>query len=425
MSYVAKGKYFVLCYVSDYEPPDEDGFGVKWEYKAQKCMIEEEKLPYYVERQGYNKPSWDRDSSTGYDSVLYQFKNPRIAGWFNPSDKLLYRSDNGGAYITGVDYIYISYYDSFARCLKYAAFRVGHRMTNDDNYSVADLRDWGKFDVDNNLDIVAEMTSSPNLKKGDSEMKSNQPEQKAYDHMTDGAAVIAGNERLSNDASFTEEAGEWSDVAVDATGTEPRPVIVYYNKTNKCLEVARGQNKFPQSKSEWTKSTIRPNGVSSTTDFGRYVSMAMDTSGNLHVAAQDVKNAKLYYLYLTKSGETYSVSNSVVVDASSGAGRWTDIELTDPTKTTLAEIKPVISYINNNYLKTTDGMKVAYLDRVAEDGTPVFEAMTDPAKLQVYDQRTSVLPDVKETKNNTPKAIVGVGFNSDMLALDFLRGEGE
>lgn len=381
--------------------------------------IEEEKLPFFIERQGYDTASHKRDSSTGYDSILYQFKNPRITGWYNENDSLLYSSANGGKYVKGVDYIYVSYYDSYAKCLKYAGFRAGHRfVSNDSKLVTSDLKDWGKIDMSDNIDIVAEMTSSPNRKKGNS----NQPAQKDFDHMTDGATVIAGNETTSNNPTYTEIAGEWSDIFVDTTSRAvPRPVIVYYNKTNKSLEVAYGNNSFPQATAEWTKTTsIRPNGV--TADFGRYVSAAMDKNGNLHVAAQDADNAKLYYLYLTKSGSSYSVTNSVAVDASNGAGRWTDIELTDPEGTSLKAIKPVISYIDTSYLGTTSDIKVAYLDDEV-DGRLSFEAITDPAYYTAGDQRTSVMSNVKETKDSSKKSPVAVGFNSDMYAVDFLRGE--
>ncbi len=386
--------------------------------------IEEEKLPFFIERQGYNTASHKRDSSTGYDSILYQFKNPRIAGWYNENDSLLYSSANGGKSVNGVDYIYVSYYDSYAKCLKYAGFRAGHRFaSNDSKLVTSDLKDWGKIDMSDNIDIVAEMTSSPNRKKGNANpANSNQPAQKDFDHMTDGATVIAGNETTSNNPTYTEIAGEWSDIFVDTTSSaEPRPVIVYYNKTNKSLEVAYGNNSFPQATAEWTKTTsIRPNGVAA--DFGRYVSAAMDKNGNLHVAAQDADNAKLYYLYLTKSGSSYSVTNSVAVDASNGAGRWTDIELTDPEGTSLKAIKPVISYIDTSYLGTTSGIKVAYLDDEV-DGSLSFEAITDPAYYTAGDQRTSVMSNVKETKGASKKSPVAVGFNSDMYAVDFLRGE--
>ena len=378
--------------------------------------IEEAKLPYFVERQGYNKASWQRDSSTGYDSILYQFKNPRITGWYNANESLLYTKQGGNKYIDGVDYIYISYFDSYAKCLKYAAYKVGHRFaTNDSKYSNTALKEWGKIDVDHDIDIVAKMSSSPNT-------AGNQPDQTTYNHMTDGKSVVAGADTTSNNPNPTTVAGEWSDIFVDSTSDDPIPVIVYYNKTAKSLEIARGNNSFPQGPNEWTKTlAIRPTGVSS--DFGRYVSGAMDTAGNLHIAAQDADNSILYYLYLTKSGNTYTVSKSIAVDGSAGAGRWADIELTDPAGTSLAAIAPVISYIDTSFMGTTKGIKVAYLVGTETDGTPIFEAMTDPARYAPSDQRTSVMADVKETKNATSKATIGVGFNSDMLALDFLRGE--
>lgn len=377
--------------------------------------IEEAKLPFFVERQGNNVASHKRDSSTGYDSILYQFKNPRIAGWYNKNDSLLYTKVNGDKSVSGVDYIYISYYDSYAKCLKYAAYRIGHRFaSNDGKYANSALKDWGKIDIADNIDIVAEMTSSPNT-------AGNQPAQKTFDHMTDGAAVVAGKETTSNSPTYTEIAGEWSDIFVDSTtASDPRPVIIYYNKTKKCLEVAYGNNSFPQKTDEWIKTPIKPTGVNS--DFGRYVSAAMDSKGNLHVAAQDADKAKLYYLYLEKSGSTYSVKNSVAVDSSNGAGRWTDIELTNPEGTTLAEIKPVISYIDTSYLGTQSGIKVAWLESVS-DGNLSFEAMTDPANYASSDQRTSVMAYVKETKGGSVYSPVAVGFNSDMFAVDFLRGE--
>ena len=326
-----------------------------------------------------------------------------------------------------LDYIYVTYYDSYAKCLKYAAFRSGTTVDASNKISVVPQNDpnsqWGGG-ATSDYSLVAEVRS-------------------ANGNMTNGATVVAGHDWNKKDAptNFTEKAGEWSDIVleVDETNNYPIPVIVYYNETKRCLEVARGKtdatNRFPKSSNygkakeevtsltgedAWTKTQITPD---SSSDFGRYVSACIDGEGNIHVAAQDATNAKLYYLYLTKNGETYELKNSVVVDSSSGAGRWTDIELTNPNGTTVEECKPVISYINTSYLGTTKGAKVAYFDNVDAEGNLSFEAMTSPAVWQVSDQRTSVLPDVKEIKNSTEKAKVAIGFNSDMLALDFLRDE--
>ena len=376
-----------------------------------------------IEKQGDSQNAMSRNSEKGYDSVLQQFKNPRITGWHKNEAELKY-DNNQTQFAPSTDYIYISYYDSYARCLKYAAYRAGHRYNN------------GKYALTGSM-----WGSETGKSQGYADLSK---EMRMADDMTGGKAVVAGFDTLNNNpASFKEEAGEWSDIMVDID--THNPVIIYYNKTARSLEVAVGKQAFPthagnvvkkgaaynsaednsESPTGWKKyKGITPN---QKVDFGRYVSAAMDKAGNLHVAAQDATNAKLYYLFLEKASN-YVITNSAIVDAASGAGRWTDIELSNPDGTSPATCKPVISYINTSYLGTTQGIKVAYLDEsVTTSGSATtlhFEAMTDPAKWQVGDQRTSVLPDVKETKNNnTPKAIVGVGFNSDMLALDFLRGE--
>ena len=379
-----------------------------------------------IEKQGDSGTARGRSSELGYDYVLQQFKNPRITGWHKDEAELTYDA-NKSAYAPSTDYIYVSYYDSYARCLKYAAYRAGHRINANGKY-----------------DYVGGMWGSDTGRSGGAGGDLSK-EMRMADDMTGGKAVVAGFDTLNdNPTSFVEEAGEWSDILVDTSttlsdGNHP-PLIIYYNKTKKSLEVAVGKQAFPSTgnviardsatstdnseiSTGWTKyKGITPN---SKVDFGRYVSAAIDKAGNLHVAAQDATNAKLYYLLLEKSNN-YGVKVSAIVDSTSGAGRWTDIELTNPDGESLAEIKPVISYINTSFLGTTQGVKVAYLESVTGTGASAtlnFEAMTDPAKWQAGDQRTSVLPDVKESKGDSSKALVGVGFNSDMLALDFLRGE--
>ena len=381
--------------------------------------LNESSLQWIIERQGSTNSAMGRNSSDGYDSILYQFKNPRIAGWHTDSpgaDATEYKSNGKRKQL---DYVYVSYYDSYAKCLKFAAFRSGRDVDNNKistlNTSVNEQ--WGGGNAGDH-ELVAEIRS-------------------ANGNMKTGATVVAGYDTTTNNpTSFTEKAGEWSDIIVDTTSGSPIPVIVYYNETKKCLEVARGNSKFPKSQNygqtsvtelsgadAWYKSQIRP--TDSSADFGRYVSAAIDSSGNLHVAAQDATHSTLYYLYLTKSGTSYTVEKSVLLDSASGAGLWTDIELTNPKGTTLSEIAPVVSYINSSYTGTTQGIKVAYISSVSdsENENIEFDAMTDPATWSAGNQRTSVMADVYEGSGNSTKAKIGVGFNSDMLAIDFLRGE--
>lgn len=393
--------------------------------------IEESDTFAIIERQGSSGAAAKRDSSSGYDSVMYQFKNPRIAGAYVGDETMKYANASTAA--TGVDYIYVSYYDSYARCLKFAGYEVAHNIDKD---NMTELYKWGN--VAEYCGINPVVHSAPNKSNAyNSVTESN--------HMTDGKTVVAGfDTTVSNPTKFKEEAGEWNDIMVDNTSTSPIPVIIYYNKTKKCLEIARGKQSFPihdgniVTKSSdgtdntggitgWTKSTIKPNGAG---DFGRYVSAAMDEAGNIHAAAVDASKNKVYYLYIKKFGDSYLLDSSAVIGTSSGC--WTDIELTNggistgaktttAAKTITSAVKPVISWINKGLLDSSEAVQVSCLSADDSDGT-IWETMTDPAVYAANDQRTSVMADVYESKGAV-KSPVAVGFNSDMFAVDFLRGE--
>lgn len=387
--------------------------------------IEESDTFAIIERQGSSGAAANRDSSSGYDSVMYQFKNPRIAGAYVGGETMKFANASTAA--TGVDYIYVSYYDSYARCLKFAGYKVAHNIDKD---NMTELYKWGN--VAEYCGINPVVHSAPNKSNTyNSVIESN--------HMTDGKTVVAGfDTTVSNPTKFKEEAGEWNDIMVDNTSTSPIPVIIYYNKTKKCLEIARGKQSFPihdgniVTKSSdgtdntggitgWTKSTIKPNGAG---DFGRYVSAAIDEAGNIHAAAVDASKNKVYYLYIKKLEERYELDSSAVIGTSSGC--WTDIELTNGgistgAKTATSAVKPVISWINKGLLDSTEAVQVSCLSADDSDGT-IWETMTDPAVYAANDQRTSVMADVYESKGAV-KSPVAVGFNSDMFAVDFLRGE--
>ena len=51
-----------------------------------------------------------------------------------------------------------------------------------------------------------------------------------------------------------------------------------------------------------------------------------------------------------------------------------------------------------------------------------WEAMTDPAQYEGFDNKTSVAGYPSEGKSGI-KSKLAVGFNSDYYAVDFLRGE--
>ena len=333
----------------------------------------------FIEYQGSKN---NENSSNGYDGKKNQFINPHITG---------YKDSNN------VFHIWISYYDSYARCLKYASYEETLNLAADG------------ITCNNNMYEYFTTNLKVNMR--------------TTDNMPGGLAVVAGYDTLiQNENSFRLEAGEFNDILMDGT----TPVLIYYNKTEGCLEIATPKVAIPKSgnlhteegfstdntegDNGWYKTkSIKPKGVS---DFGRYVSATIDSSGNIHIAAQDVNKGVLYYGVLIKGNNTYSIEddNWEVVDATSSVGMWTDIELDDNEK-------PVISYINKASLNTISAAKIAYKENTS------WDSITDPARLEAVDDKTSVVANAFETKSSTSGTIAAIGFNSSMLAVDFLRGE--
>lgn len=358
-----------------------------------------------VERQGNSTPAESRDSSNGYDSVLHQFKNPKITGWYDGISVSM-NNGNGNTTYSGTVYVYVSYYDSYARCLKYAAFTEGWS-----NGGVSEK--WGNINGTKNFKTLA----------------------RAANNHKEPTTVVAGVDRIYNnptDFSVTngEDCGEWSDIMVDPTSHVP--VIIYYNKTKGTLEIAQGKSNAPSTANykaratAFTDTTEGDNGWKKTKaitpkngiDFGRYVSAEIDSTGNIHASAMDTTNGKLYYIFLKKDGTSYTPTYQIV-DSTSAVGMWTDIQLgTYEAETNVwSDYAPVIAYLDKGKLNTTSAAKIAYV----ESGK--WEAISDPAVYEAYDKKTNAMCNVYESTTKGVKAKAAISFNSSMLAVDFLRGE--
>jgi len=257
----------------------------------------------------------------GFDEMLYQFRNPRMAvvGDGSTNDQ------------------YVSYYDYYAKALKYS------RMTGG----------------------AATFVSMSNP--------------------TNGNTVVDGVDDFDNNPDDSgEDVGIWSDIEIDtyggtdATADNHRPVIAYYDTTNKRLKVARGNSAQPSGTGGWTIQAVPNTGF-----IGQYVSMAIDGSGNLHIAAFKNSTGDLIYIYAANVNGTgsYTFSAPVVVDAEGSVGAWCDIELIDGS--------PVISYLNSTSIGTFDGLKYAYVTG-APTSAANWEHMIIPADASVADKRTSV-----------------------------------
>lgn len=306
----------------------------------------------------------------GGDKMKNQFQNIKIAGAYASSSK-----GDG----TDNFHVYISYYDAYSHCLKYGKIELKPNL-----------------DKDNSTDLVAQHTF-------------------AADSSVANKFVVDGKD----DKDSGGDVGKWSDIKVllEKDGT-PVPVIAYYvskSSISGILRLAKGTSTAPllNNDTNWTyKDVNSPSGVR---DFGRYVSMEIDSSGGLHIVCQDAIAGVLYYGYFADGIAENPTGGWKKIDATSSVGRWTDIKLADSSKTGL-DAKPVVTYMDATKLDTTQAVKVAFV----EDET--WESMTAPSEKQAGSQyKMSLVVDVLDKNNKSNK--LAVGFNSDMFAVDFLRGE--
>lgn len=306
----------------------------------------------------------------GGDKMKNQFQNIKIAGAYATSSK-----GDG----TDNFHVYISYYDAYSHCLKYGKIELKPNI-----------------DTSNSTDLVAQHTF-------------------AADSSVANKFVVDG----VDDKNSGGDVGKWSDIKVllEKGGT-PVPVVAYYvskSSTSGILRLAKGTSTAPlhNDDTNWTyKDVNSPSGVR---DFGRYVSMEIDSSGGLHIVCQDAIAGVLYYGYFADGIAENPTGGWKKIDATSSVGRWTDIKLADSSKTGL-DAKPVVTYMDATKLDTTQAVKVAFV----EDET--WESMTAPSEKQAGSQyKMSLVVDVLDKNNKSNK--LAVGFNSDMFAVDFLRGE--
>ncbi|MBP7264205.1 MAG: hypothetical protein KBB32_08520 [Spirochaetia bacterium] len=277
---------------------------------------------------GYIEVLGDDDESTpnsadGMDEKLHQFRNARIAVRSGTNDQ------------------YISYYDYYAKCLKYS------RVINGTETFVSDY------------------------------------------HRTDSATVVDGNDYFTLNPVPALDVGMWSDIQVDDIGgtdtTTWRPVIVYYDNTNEKLKLARGESSQPNGTADWTLQDVD---VASTTGVneGQYLgsgslSMKMDAAGNLHIVTRNGLEGGLYYIYADNidGTGTYVFEPPVCIDPQTADGTWADI--------TLNGNSPMVSYKNGTSYK---GLKYAYVASGTGLSSSDWEYMIVPSATAVADQRTNI-----------------------------------
>lgn len=233
----------------------------------------------------------------------------------------------------------------------------------------------------------------------------------------DGATVVDGIEDTTAPPTSTgNDAGLWSSIQVDCIGgsdaTAVRPVIMYYDTTSSTLKIARGNNAQPSGTAQWTKSNVFRADDPNRTDVGYYVTMKLDTAGDIHAVAYRISTGDLIYLHAANvdGTGTYVFDYSEIVDSNGAVGSWCDIDLVGTT--------PYISYLTAGGIGTFQGLKFAY--KTAQG----WEYGVVAANSIVKDGRTSIVarPTSAAWVNST-KGKVAIAYLSGNFDLVILEDE--
>ena len=86
-------------------------------------------------------------------------------------------------------------------------------------------------------------------------------------------------------------------------------------------------------------------------NIGQYVSVAVDSSNGIHIAAFDSSDSDLKYIYLSSYTQT-TPTKEFTVDAAGSVGVWTQIKIHNNV--------PYIAYYNSTETGGRDTIKLAY-----------------------------------------------------------------
>ena len=361
---------------------------------------------YVVERMGGAQHPDDANasSSDGLDEIFNQFLNPRITV-----------SSTGEAYIT--------YYDRYAKCLKWAmAGDYGTGTEPSRKYATEGV--WENGTYSNTNGTAATANGNGTLTK----------------YYTNGGMVVAGYDTTQDDGTKSNlDVGKWSDIAVETAtnGGSGKPVIAYYDTTNKRLMVATSASAtYPVN----TNTPVVTGTATSPTNgegnawnrqtagtvnlrLGEYVSLVLDGGNNIHIACKGAREGALYYIYGARTAYGSYTWTTTCVDNNGNPGTWTDIKLTNPSASGAAA-GPVISYYDPTNDDTEDALKVAYLESDGE-----WDNLTVPCNSAATANRITLALDVTDgvsiadQANNTNNSTLAVGYVSSRFDCVYLRKE--
>lgn len=315
----------------------------------------------------FNVTNGRRIENTSYykNSIVYTDEN-RVQ---NP-EMATYVSDS-------TSYVYLAYYDHGLDMIK---FRVGSVGSSANSIGLG-LQDLDKFTSNKHSENDANKICDSNKNLKDSLDSTYEGDQgNAYKYVT----------KIAN-------RGASPYVAVGALPTDGTAVVVWYDKNEQALKMKSATFFSVKSDSvSWTDhSTISTIG-------GKYVSMATDEAGGIHLAYLSNSGANLYYTYMSSVSAT---PVTMLVDAYQDVGDRCMITVGRESTS-----KPWIPYISykSNYASHT---KIAYpvFASDASSSTLPSAGIVDGTEKYAGAWNVSLVPDTNLSIDDT----VSVGVNKD------------
>lgn len=315
----------------------------------------------------FNVTNGRRIENTSYykNSIVYTDEN-RVQ---NP-EMATYVSDS-------TSYVYLAYYDHGLDMIK---FRVGSVGSSANSIGLG-LQDLDKFTSNKHSEDDANKICDSNKNLKDSLDSTYEGDQgNAYKYVT----------KIAN-------RGASPYVAVGALPTDGTAVVVWYDKNEQALKMKSAT--FSSVKSE-SVSWTAPSTIS--TIGGKYVSMATDEAGGIHLAYLSNSGANLYYTYMSSVSAT---PVTMLVDAYQDVGDRCMITVGRESTS-----KPWIPYISykSNYASHT---KIAYpvFASDASSSTLPSAGIVDGTEKYAGAWNVSLVPDTNLSIDDT----VSVGVNKD------------
>lgn len=328
------------------------------------------------------------DESSDYHGLNYNYFNVtngrRIENTSYYKGSAVYTDENRvqnpemATYVSGsTSYVYLAYYDHGLDMIK---FRIGSVGSSANTIGLG-LQDLDKYTSNNYSDDDSNKICKKNGNLRDSL----------------DSSYVGNNGNAYKYVTNIADSGASPYVAVGALPTNGTAVVVWYDKAAQALKMKTATfSSVTSTTVSWTDRGI----ISSV--GGKYVSMATDEAGGIHLAYLSNSGANLYYTYLSSVSST---PVTMLVDAYQDVGDRCMITVGRESTS-----KPWIPYISykSNYASHT---KIAYpvFDTSATASTRPTTGIVDGTEKYTGNWNVSLVPDTSLSIDDT----ISVGVHKD------------